>query len=112
MMRKSRASSVCVCLLAIASICAAQQRQAGRILAETRVKGGLVVHLGCGGGKLTAALRMNDSYLIHGLDEDRESIEKARDYISGKDLYGEVSVEQWSGKVLPYSDNVVNLFIF
>ncbi|MBL7188198.1 MAG: PQQ-binding-like beta-propeller repeat protein [Phycisphaerae bacterium] len=110
-MRKSRASMTCICLLAIASVCAAQQRQAGRILAETGVKGGLVVHLGCGDGKLTAALRMNGSYLIHGLDEDRESIEKARDYISGKDLYGEVSVEHWSGRVLPYGDNVVNLLV-
>jgi len=111
MMGKSRISSVCICLLAIASICAAQQRQAGWILAETGVKGGLVVHLGCGDGKLTAALRANDSYLVHGLDEDAKSIEKARDYISGKDLYGEVSVERWSGKVLPYSDNVVNLLV-
>ena len=102
---------ICICLLAIASICTAQQRQAGRILAETGIKGGLVVHLGCGDGKLTAALRANNSYLVHGLDQDAESIRKARDYISGKDLYGEVSVEQWSGKTLPYNDNVVNLLV-
>jgi outer membrane protein assembly factor BamB len=89
----------------------AQQRQAGRILAETGVKGGLVVHLGCGDGKLTAALRANSSYLVHGLDEDARNIRKARAYISSRGLYGEVSVEQWSGRVLPYNDNVVNLLV-
>ncbi|MHC4702629.1 MAG: class I SAM-dependent methyltransferase, partial [Planctomycetota bacterium] len=111
MMRESRASMICICLLAVASICPAQQRRAERILAETGVKGGLVVHLGCGNGKLTAALRANDSYLVHGLDKDAGNIEKARDHISSIDLYGEVSVEQWAGKVLPYNDNVVNLLI-
>jgi outer membrane protein assembly factor BamB len=102
---------ICICLLAVASVSTAQLRRAGRILAETGVKGGLVVHLACGDGKLTAALRANDSYLVHGLDGDAGNIEKARDYISGIDLYGEVSVEQWSGKVLPYNDNVVNLLV-
>lgn len=38
------------------------------ILDATGVKGGLIVHLGCGDGKLTAALRVNDRYLVHGLD--------------------------------------------
>ncbi|MEA3225187.1 MAG: hypothetical protein U9Q07_04490 [Planctomycetota bacterium] len=57
MINKNRALMICVCLSAITAVCAAQGKQAGRILAETGVKGGLVVHLGCGDGKLTAALR-------------------------------------------------------
>lgn len=103
------ASMSCICLLAIASACTAQQERAERILEETGVKGGLVVHLGCGDGRLTASLRANDSYLVHALDADAAAIEKARDYISGLGLYGAVSVEQWSEQVLPYNDNVVNL---
>ncbi len=108
---KDRVLTTCICLLAITSVCAAQQAQAGRILAETGVKGGLVVHLGCGDGKLTAALRANGSYLVHGLDGSATNIDKACDYISSLGLYGEVSVEQWSGKVLPYNDSVVNLLV-
>ena len=34
------------------------------VVEDSGVKGGLVVHLGCGDGKLTAALRVNDSYLV------------------------------------------------
>jgi outer membrane protein assembly factor BamB len=70
-----------------------------------------VVHLGCGDGKLTAALRANASYLVHGLDASATNIREARDYISSRGLYGGVSVEQWSGKTLPYNDNVVNLLV-
>ncbi|TKJ39545.1 MAG: hypothetical protein CEE38_02140 [Planctomycetes bacterium B3_Pla] len=110
-MNNNRVLTTCICLSAIVSASAAQQPNAGQILKETGVKGGLVVHLGCGDGKLTAALRANSSYLVHGLDEDAKSIEKARDHISSKGLYGEVSVEQWSQKVLPYNDNVVNLLV-
>ena len=29
---------------------------------QTQVKGGLVVHVGCGNGELTGELRVNDSY--------------------------------------------------
>jgi len=47
---------------------------ARKILSETGVKGGLVVHLGCGDGKLTAALRANDSYLVQGLDADEGNV--------------------------------------
>ena len=38
------------------------------ILQATGIKGGLIVHVGCGDGKLTTALRANDSFIVHGLD--------------------------------------------
>ena len=50
---------------------------AGRILEATGVEGGLIVHLGCGDGELTAALCANDSYIVHGLDRDPENIDPA-----------------------------------
>ncbi|MHC4540386.1 MAG: class I SAM-dependent methyltransferase, partial [Planctomycetota bacterium] len=110
-MRENRSVMSSFCLVVIVSVAAAQGPDAGQILEETGVKGGFVVHLGCGGGKLTAALRANSSYLVHGLDEDLRNIRKAGEYIISRDLYGEVSVEQWSGKALPYNDNVVNLLV-
>jgi len=85
--------------------------QARQILDASGVKGGLVVHIGCGDGKLTAALRANDSYLVHGLDTDAANIEKAREHIHALGLYGKVSAEQWGGNRLPYIDNLVNLVV-
>ncbi|MEA3367928.1 MAG: hypothetical protein U9R68_07430, partial [Planctomycetota bacterium] len=35
---------------------------AAKILQETGIRGGLIVHLGCGDGRLTAALRAGDAY--------------------------------------------------
>jgi len=75
---------------------------------EAGIKGGLVVHVGCGDGKLTAALRANDGFIVHGLDKD---VTAARKHIQSLGLYGPVSVENWSGGVLPYTDNLVNLLI-
>jgi outer membrane protein assembly factor BamB len=71
----------------------------------------LVIHVGCGNGELTAALCANDSYVVHGLDANAKNIDAARKHIRAIGLYGKVSVEQWTGKRLPYADNLANLVV-
>jgi len=88
-----------------------QQQQARRILAATGVQGGLIVQLGCGDGKLTAALHAGDSYLVHALDTSAENVCNARRHIKLLGLYGRVTVEPWTGERLPYVDNFVNLIV-
>ena len=83
--------------------------EAADIISTSGVKGGLVVHLGCGDGKFTARLRAGDGYLVHGLDTDAANVEKAREHIRSLGLYGRVSVANWSGGRLPYAENLVNL---
>lgn len=87
------------------------ERVAGQILGATGVRAGLIVHLGCGDGRLTAALYQGDSCRVHGLDADAGNIGKARDFIRGRGLYGPISVERWDGEYLPYGDNLVNLLV-
>ena len=81
------------------------------ILDATGVRGGLIVHVGCGNGRLTAALRANERYLVHGLDTDTSDVEEARRHIRSIGLYGVVSVRKWDGVLLPYADNMVNLVV-
>ena len=81
------------------------------ILDTTGVQGGIVVHLGCGNGKLTAALRGSSRYTVHGFEADPAKVAEARNYIQAQGMYGAVSVEQHSGSVLPYSDNLINLIV-
>ena len=84
---------------------------ATQILSEAGVQGGLVVHLGCGDGSLTAALRASDAYLVHGLDVDPKNVDKSRRHLQSLDLYGKVSVERWDADTLPYADNLVKLLV-
>ncbi|MHC4326183.1 MAG: outer membrane protein assembly factor BamB family protein, partial [Planctomycetota bacterium] len=88
-----------------------QHRQATQILNDTGVKGGLIVHIGCGEGTLTGALRANDSYLVHGLDRDAKNVKKAREHIRSLNLYGKISIDRLTGNYLPYIDNTVNLIV-
>ena len=104
---------------------ATAQGRAAKILKETGVKGGLIVHVGCGpaagspagstgsrqAGALTAALRAGDAYTVHGLDPDPAVVEKARAFARSAGLYGPVSVEHLAGDRLPYADNLVNLVV-
>jgi len=90
---------------------ATAEQQARNILETTGVKGGLIVHLGCGDGALTTALRASDSFLVHGLDRDAQKIEKARSRLTAKNLYGPVSFQRLRGNRLPYADNLVRLVV-
>ena len=84
---------------------------ARRILEATGIQGGLIVHVGCGDGRLTAALHANDSFLVHGLDDDAANVETARATIRDAGTYGPVWAEHFTGHVLPYTDNMVNLLL-
>ena len=104
-----------VLLLIATSVANAQPgnpgQEAARILDATDLKGGVIVHVGCGDGKLTAALRADDGYVVHGLDSDPGNVAAAREHIRSLGQYGSVSVELWSGDRLPYIDNSVNLIV-
>ncbi|MBC8874579.1 MAG: PQQ-binding-like beta-propeller repeat protein [Planctomycetes bacterium] len=105
--------SLVVCLSLCGAFAGENQtsKLARDILDSTGVQGGIVVHLGCGDGKLTAALRVDDRFTVHGLDADPANVAEARRHVHSAGLYGPVSVEQFSGTKLPYTDNLVNLVI-
>ena len=105
------AACAVVASLAEAGGASPEKALAARILAATGVRGGLIVHVGCGDGKLTASLRASDSYLVHGLDTDGAMVVKAREHIRSLGLYGPVSVDCWDGERLPYVDNFANLLV-
>lgn len=105
-------------LLAVLLACAAapvtavaQADVAAEVLKQSGVRGGFVVHLGCGDGILTAALRASDSFQVHGLDTSAEQIAKTRAALQAAGVYGPVSVERFDGKSLPYIDGMVNLVV-
>ena len=88
-----------------------QHEQANQILNVCGVPGGFVVQLGCGDGKLAAALRAGESYTVQTLDPDAKNVELARRQIQSLGLYGKVSVELLSGQRLPYVDNLATLVV-
>ncbi len=90
---------------------AAARKQVEPIFGITGTRGGLVVHLGCREGRLTAALRKDETYVVHGLDSDPARVDEARKYIRSLGVYGPVSAECWDAPLLPYVDNTVNLLV-
>ncbi len=102
--------------LAVLSVCAgvlnaAEQPSARDILDTAGVRGGLIVHVACGDGKLTAALRADDRYVVQGLDTSGENVENARKLFGKTGLAGNVTARKFDGRNLPYIDNLVNLVV-
>ena len=96
---------------AASAAAATAETEAKTHLDAAGVRGGLVVHVGCGDGKLTAALRANDSFIVHGLDADAANVAKAREHLNALKLTGKVSVARLAGGRLPYVDNLVRLVV-
>ncbi|UCE47372.1 MAG: PQQ-binding-like beta-propeller repeat protein, partial [Phycisphaerales bacterium] len=97
-------------LFPVAALCASAgyEQKAKQILDAAGIQGGLIIHLNCGDGKLTAAFHMTDCYIVQGLDAD---VTAARLTIQSLGLYGKVSAEPWLGNRLPYVDDLANLVV-
>ncbi len=85
--------------------------EAKQIASLAGFHGGLAIHVACGDGQLTAALRLADNCVVQGLETDAKRVETARAAIRAMGLYGPVSVMHWSGKKLPYVDNLATLVV-
>jgi outer membrane protein assembly factor BamB len=85
---------------------------AEEILTATGVKGGMVVHLGCGDGSLTADLRLNDSYRVQGLAFTEAELQQTRTTVRSRGLYGDrVSAVLCPPTHLPYRTDMVKLLV-
>ncbi|MCA9270621.1 MAG: class I SAM-dependent methyltransferase, partial [Planctomycetales bacterium] len=108
---------ICALVLFACVVCASPAAladaptDAAAIFEATGVQGGVVVHVGCGDGQLTAALRASDSYQVQGLDRSADNVEAARGYVQSLGKYGPISVDRLRGNQLPYVDNFVNLVV-
>ena len=78
---------------------------------SSSVTGGLVVHVGCGDGELTTALRAGESFIVHGIDTDPSNAAQTRVRAKKLGLGGKVLSDTFDGKALPYTDNLVNLLV-
>jgi len=104
--------SVGISLVSLASSAAGPAgKQAAEIREAAGFQGGLIVHVGCGEGGLTAALGGDGRTLVHGLDTDSKRVEAARRAIHKLGRGGVVSAELFDGKSLPYVDGLVNLVV-
>ena len=104
-------SCLVLLLIIFTSTEAAEPEEAREILAKGGVKGGVLVHVGCGDGKLTAALHDGEPFLVHGLDADPANVNKTLEYAKEMGLGGVVSASRYNGKHLPFINNVVNLVV-
>ena len=87
------------------------RKLAAHLLHTAGVKGGLAAHVGCGKGRMTAALHRQAGLVMHGLDRSETNVARARTYLKEQGLYGNVSVARWSGGSLPYAGGVLDLLI-
>ncbi len=94
-------------------------RDATEILRAANFRGGLIVHLGCGGaaagsqdaGTLTVALHAAPGTAVLGVDRDSANIAAVRAAAMRAGLAGAVTAEELSGSQLPLVANLASLLV-
>jgi len=104
-------SCVMVLCMLVAPPCLVGAESPRELVVASGVRGGLVIHVGCDAGRFTAALRINDRYVVQGLDTDPARVAQASRRLHEQGLAGPVTVIRWDGRRLPYADNVVSLLV-
>ncbi len=102
-------SGILLTLLVISPVGADQT--GADMISDAGISGGVVAHVGCGSGELTASLRIDESFIVEGLDTDSSHVEHALRHFRSLGLSGSVSASHFDGRHLPYADNLVNLLI-
>ena len=90
-----RCSQTCSATMASAAP-TGKEGEAKQIATLAGFHGGLVIHVGCGDGNLTAALRLADNCVVQGLEADAKKVDVARAAIRSLGLYGPVSILRWN----------------
>ena len=98
-------------LVAWTAVAAPVRQPMGALLESCGVRGGLIVHVGCGDGKETAKLWAGERFLVHGLDTDPANVAKARAHFRSLRVDGSVSAAVFDGERLPYAGNLVNVLL-
>ena len=73
----SKLATTAIGMAAIVLASVSHAESARDILEASGVQGGLVLHLACGDGRITAALGSSESYVVLGLDADVDNVEAA-----------------------------------
>ncbi len=89
---------------------AAEAVTAEEILRETGFEGGLIVHVGCGDGRLTAGL-VREGALVFGLDAGRANVEAARARFVKDGVNGRATADLIRRGAIPLVDGTAALVI-
>ena len=109
---KNKKYSLCFLgILAMVFFTAVHSQTGPSIIEASGIKGGLVVHINFTNTSITSGLRISNKFIVHGIHTDAQVVSQARQTIKDLGVNGDVSISQFSGNVLPYADNMVNLVV-
>jgi outer membrane protein assembly factor BamB len=85
--------------------------RARNLVESTGLRGGLAVHVGCGGGRLCVDLAKAGNFLVHGLAATEPDARAAAAAAREAGLAERITVGRLRGKSLPHVDRLVRLIV-
>ena len=101
-------SAVGLALIAQFSATASSSAGLASRVESTGIGDGLLVLVGGGQFNVDEAISLSRRFVVNCLDSDAQRVQRNRNAIQAKGLYGQITAEFWPGKKLPYLDNPDN----
>ena len=110
---KTQLMAILAVIFGMACIQAAEDAtsSAAQILKTPGVRKGLCILIDFDDGQLAEALFSEGVRAVHGIGSDQKQIDRAREYIQAKGVYGEISFSFSEMEKLPYADNLANIIV-
>ncbi len=90
----SMASLLALLLSGVAGATDADRATLDALTHAEHLAGGLIVHLGCGDGRLTTKLATGNQCRVHGLDSGGQNVAAANDSVRGQKLSARVWIDR------------------
>lgn len=110
-MHKIRVAALCALWGAVVLAGAVRAASLTASVEASAHKDGLLVIAGGATFDVAEAVQLSRRFVIQCLDTDAERVRRNREAVQAKGLYGQITVEHWAGKDLPYLDNLVNVLV-
>ncbi len=98
-------------LVSATTMTAAEGNDAARLVAQSGIQGGLIVHVESNSPEFTAGLRVSERYVVQALHSDPARVAADRTYFARHELAGPLSAVPYGGDRLPYAESMINLLI-
>jgi len=98
-------------LLVVTGVFAASALTTDGVVRTVNQSAGICFHVGAGDGELSAEFIESGRIVVHGLERDAAKVRSARTRLTKQNIYGQVAIESWKAKSLPYADGLANVIV-
>lgn len=104
-------ASILLVLGNVADVSGEVSKGPATLIREADITGGIIVCVDLNDSEFITGFALKDTFTVQALTRSTAMVDKMRQALQQTGVYGQISVNAYNGKELPYIDNLVNLVV-